>query len=1179
MAKPQWTTGQQHCIDARGGTVLVSAAAGSGKTAVLIERIVSLICDPTDPVDVEKLLVVTFTKAAAAEMRSRLNRRLSEEISADPHNRRLLRQQMLLPQAMICTIDSFCIQLLREYAAQAHVSPRFRVADETALNLIKHDTARQVIDEAYRAGDPAFLQLCGILTDDRSDAKLTEELLRTYNFIQAHPFPLQWLDRQQKRFETDGDIADTIWGQILLAQATDHLQAAALTLSAAIDDMAHDEAISAAYGPSLAAALDATLESIKHLNGSWDEARNAVLGIRFPAFGSLRQYEDEDFKKHITAMRDHAKKLIATVADDLLGYSSEQARFDIAACAPAVGAMFDLVRTFTAQFSAAKAEQNMLDFNDTEHRLLSLLATPNDDGSFTRTEAAKEIGARFAHIMVDEYQDTNATQDTLFAALSDDERNLFFVGDLKQSIYGFRQAMPTIFQGRRQNSTAYDGVHYPASITLGNNFRSRSQVAEITNFVFRRLMTAKTGGIVYNENEELVASAAFPDADSDTYDAELIITDRQEHPEALSRHHAEARIIGERIRELIEQGFQVTEKGGTRQATYRDFCILMRSTAGKAPIFIRELQAMGIPTAADTRENLFDCAEIKLIMSVLRTIDNPLLDVPMLATLMSPVYGFSPDDVAMIRSVAQNVPLFSAIRKAARSSLPCASSCRYFLEDLKRYRMLAAAMPADRLIRRLYEDSDLLSIMSAKSGGSSRIANLRKFYDLARRFEDHDFRGLPAFIRHMTRLEEKGIALPTADGAQAQNAVRLMTIHHSKGLEFPVVFLAGLGNDINRMSTRGDILLHAEHGIGITHRDRETMTESNPIHRRAIATAIKRSESAEELRVLYVAMTRAKDKLIMLATVDNIVSTLHRLRIQATGFETSFTPSFVLNASSMSDWVIAAAMQHPAGKLLQDRTEFPTGLQHEQDGLTIRIQTPPQEIQKLQVQADVEQSEASIEWQVRLQYEYPYSALGQVAAKITASQTAHNNDNEQTVYLRKPSFTGKGGLTPAERGTATHLFMEHVDLTHPHAREQAEAMIERDILTAQQLHALDLPRLQQFLESDIAARMARADVLLREFPFTVDRPIGDFIEKDDSMPSDAWNETVLVQGIADAVFEESGELVIVDYKTDRVGNIEDLAARYRPQLMIYKEALSRALQRPVKDCVIYSFHLNKTISV
>ena len=493
---------------------------------------------------------------------------------------------------------------------------------------------------------------------------------------------------------------------------------------------------------------------------------------------------------------------------------------------------------------------------------------------------------------------------------------------------------------------------------------------------------------------------------------------------------------------------------------------------------------------------------------------------------------------------------------------------------MSHFRTLSAALPADQLIRRFYEETDLLPIMSARIGGTARIANLRRLYDLARHYEDRDFRGLSAFVRYMTRLEESGVKIDATDVSSTQNAVRLMTVHHSKGLEFPVVFLTDLGGTFNRQSLQNDILLHAQNGISIIHRDYDDMYETLPFHRKALAFSIIRSEIAEELRILYVAMTRAKDKLIMIETVDDLAGKMDKLSITAGGF----SPWFIQGASGKGEWLLACLTDHEAGRKLQN----PYGeVDCQANGLSVMLRTPdtePKEAGELLQETAVTLPD---DIEGRFAYEYPYAVLGQVAAKITASQTAHNQTNTDVPpTLARPAFLSKGGLTPAQRGTATHVFLEHLDLSGDDAAVQADALVERDILTGQQRDALDLPRMQRFLQSDLAERMAASPLLLREFPFTIERPLSDVApDVAAALPEGSDEEFIVVQGIADALFEEDGALVIVDYKTDRVDSGEVLAERYRPQLMIYKDALSRALQRPVKECVIYSFHLNDTVIV
>ncbi len=1177
MAERPWTPRQKNCIDARGGTVIVSAAAGSGKTAVLIERIVSLICDPEHPLNVNNLLVVTFTKAAAAEMRSRLHERLAEKIALDPHNKHLQHQQLLLPQASISTVHSFCGKLLREFAPLVSVSPRFKVAESTTLELMRADTVRHVVEEAYAQGDPAFLALCDQITSDKGDDNLTEQILRIYDFIGAHPFPAQWLATQRARFHEDTPLADTVWGQIILSQAKTDLLSAKELLTTAIDEMANDEKMSAAYGMSFSTSLSSIIDAIGAIDGGWDTAVDAVASIRFDDLKPLSKYEDVDFKNHIQGLRNYAKELINSHVKPYVTGSESELRQSILDAAPIVDCLFSLVEKFSTAFSAAKAEQNLLDFTDLEHLTLSLLATPAEDGGFERTEIAKEIGARFTHIMVDEYQDTNATQDTLFSALSNNEQNLFFVGDIKQSIYGFRQAMPSIFRDRRDNCFVYDGKQYPAAITLGNNFRSRKQVTESVNFLFRRLMTKNTGGIDYDEREELVSSAKFEAEDNDAYNTELLILQTNMLEEDLKAYEAEARLIGEKILSMIHDGFQVSAKGGLRPATYRDFCILLRSTSTTAPIYMNTLQLMGIPVLTGNKDSFFDRAEIHTALCVLRSIDNPLLDIPLLGAMMSPIFGFTPDDLTIIRQCNKDAALYTAVRQLSRNKDELAEKCKRFLQTLDTYRTLSVSLPSDKLIRRIFDDTDMLSIMSAKSGGESRTANLRKLYDLARHFEDQDARGLSAFIRYLDRLEEKGIHVESASST-SQNAVQIMTIHGSKGLEFPVVFTAALTKTFSNKSTAGGLLLHAEHGVGITLNDRHKMQSFDTVHHTALSMAIKQEEHNEELRLLYVAMTRAKDKLILVLTVQNLAKRLEDV-FPAASAGTPLPSSFVLHASNAGKWVLAAFLQHEAADTLRFYCKGDAPSSNTADGLTVSILSPQSFDQQAEILGDDTPPLPLDELTERFDYRYPYAALGSIAAKLTASQAAHQK-SEHVVHLERPAFLSKHGLTPAERGTATHLFLEHVQLdSRLSAEEQACQLTEKGILTVEQRQSLALPALQRFLNSPLAARMAKADSLLREVPFAFERTLTQLGISLDDVPRDCHEETVIVQGIADAIFIEGDEAVIVDYKTDRVDSGEVLCDRYHDQLAIYKEAVERALHKRVKSCLIYSFHLNATVEV
>ncbi len=1172
MAKT-WTKQQLEAIEAKDGTVLVSAAAGSGKTSVLIERILRLITDPRDPADIDRFLIVTFTKAAANEIRSRLFRALEEKLNENPADRHLLRQQILLSQASIGTIDSFCARLLREFSRQVGISAQFRVGEGAPLELLKAETAEQVIEQAYQESDPAFLQLCDLLSGDRNDRPLRDALLRLYDFIQAHPFPLRWLESQRQMFEDKRPLGETAWGHILLQKADELLEAALIALEQALALCDQNERLWDAYRP----ALEQTKASVcaaRECFGDWDTCKKAIDEVEFTRFGTLRRFDDPALKEQVTALRDQAKTLV-NAAQKTLFCSEEQANGDREACAPVCRALVDLTRRFDSAFSAAKDEKNWLDFNDLEHRLLTLLAVPDKSG-FSRTEIARQISERYRYILVDEYQDTNATQDTLFSALSDNENNLFIVGDSKQSIYGFRQAMPEIFQNRLRMGGKYDGKHFPACVALAQNFRSRKQIVSTVNTLFSRLMREELSGIDYDKSEALFSSRSFPDEDNPRYNTEILLLEK-EGDNALDAAKREARMIGNRILSMISEGFSVTEGDSLRPAVYGDFCVLLRSTSQKAPVYTREWQQMGIPVDGDGGGDLLQCAEIQTILSILRTVDNPLLDIPLLAAMMSPVYGFIPDEMAVIREYSPQTALYPAVKRYARLSLPLSRKCRDFLSVMDHYRLLACVLPVDQLIRRIFDDTGLLTIMGAKSGGTVRMANLRRFYDYAREFEQDDCKGLGVFIAHLDKLQDQGIGLPGAVNAADQNAVHLMTIHRSKGLEFPIVFVAGLGNDFNRRSSVGPLLLHTEAGIGLVRRDRSAGTQAETVHRMAVSAAVTRSDMAEELRVLYVALTRAKDKLLLTAVIPDISRLVSRLETWVDG-EGCLPCANILRAGSMIEWVLSALLRNPGIEALRDPPSLRDNAAATSDGaIAITRCTDRKDAAPVHREPELDIPVPEDFWQ-RLHFRYRYAELSSVPMKISASQVDRTEEISKGA-LARPALTYKSHLTPAQRGTAVHLFLQFADLRSPlSSAQEVKRLCEQGILSNIQQASLPFSALDIFRKSDICLRMMQSPKQWREYPFSVIRPVTLFVDAD-KIPADALEDSVVVQGIADAVFEENGALVIVDYKTDRVKTPDELLTRYQTQLNIYASALAEIFRMPVKECVLYSFALHCSVPV
>lgn len=1178
----QWTTEQRQCIEARGGSLLVSAAAGSGKTSVLVERIVRRITDPENPVDVDRLLVVTFTKAAAAEMKQRLASALSARLAERPEDRRLARQQMLLPRAHISTVHGFCADLLREHFHALDLSPQFQVAEEGQTALLREEAVTEVLEEGYASRDPAFLELAGLLSTGRSDRGFQRAVERIYDFIQSHPFPERWLTEQEARYAPDGpDAPDTPWGLLVRARILDTVRYAVTLLDKAIVLAEEEERMAAAYGPALRAGREALRElcrALPHLG--WDETGAALDAFAFPAFGRLLKYEDEPRKARVTALRDEVKKRMKPLSALLCG-SEADFREDMAALYPLIHVLFDVVRRFGKRYDQKKAEKQLVDFNDLEHGALRLLVAQGENGLGVRTPLALELSSRFDEVLVDEYQDTNAAQDALFTALSREETNLFFVGDVKQSIYGFRQAMPDLFIARRDAYPSFDGTAFPASITLGHNFRSRKEVTDGVNFVFKQLMTRETGGIRYDEREALVPAASYPEAAG--CETELWVLDAGTLEPDDDKDAAEARLIARRIHELLDT-FPVTENGQPRPARFGDFCILLRSKATHAAAYADELNRCGIPAWTAASGGFFAAPEVAAAISLLRFLDNPLQDVPLLAVLLSPAFGFTPDDLARIRMRDKASPLFAAVRRMGEAAEEgdLARRCADFLTRIDGWRLLAASLPADRLLRRLFDDSGLLAAAAASRHGEQRAANLRLLLDYARGFEQKGFRGLSAFVRYLDRLEQQDMDLAPASAAEAGNAVRILSIHNSKGLEFPVVFLAGLGGLFNPDSTRGDLLLHAQAGVGLVRRDPASLRQVATLPRQGVALAIQNSERAEELRVLYVAMTRAKEKLCMTMTLRQPGALLARLA--ATLGEEETLPAFtVLTARSMSEWLLACALRHPSGKLLRDLAG--------DGGVSLRPAEAPWRIEVARAPARAEASAALQETpppdpilldalRERLAYAYPYAPLGHAPSKLAASALSRDagdlRPRRPFVARTRPAFLSRSGLSPAERGTALHTFMQFADYPRAAADPQAEIdrLVKSRFLTPEQAESLPLPKIRRFFAGGLYARMAASPFCRREEHFTIGLPAALFADA-----PGAADELVVIQGIADCVFEEGGGLVIVDYKTDRVADGGELAERYTDQLRIYAYALAQTLERPVKSCLLYAFSLDAAVPV
>lgn len=1176
MAERKWTHAQADAIHARGGTLLVSAAAGSGKTAVLVQRVLERMTDEQNPSDADRLLVVTFTKAAAAEMRERIAQQLSRMLAEDPSNTALQRQQILLGGAHISTVHSFCSELVRENFYKLNISHDFRIADDGEMSILRGEAITQVLEDCYAAENPDFYELVEAFSSDRDDNRLILSVNQLYNFIRSHPFPERWLREKSEMYSGSVPVEETPWGLCLLHFAREACDYSLSLIRDSLESMQADEKLCAAYTEAYQSDL-AGLTALQRAaqNGEWDNVGELAANFVFTRLKAVRGYAEDPLKLRLTACRDEVKSTVKKLAA-LFSATAQDCTNDLQALSPIVEQLFHVVTAFSHTLDQMKAERRLADFGDLEHWALRLLVRETENG-YERTEEAIELSRRFDEIMVDEYQDTNEAQDLLFRAISQNEENLFMVGDVKQSIYSFRQAMPRIFLQRRSEFAEYDreNSRYPACIVLDQNFRSRSTVTDSVNFVFGQLMSSQAGDVEYSGKELLVAGASYPP--QELCDTRLDILDLsmgQGSEDAMEL--LESRHIAETILQLIAQGLQVTENGVQRKAVFRDFCILLRSANQYAAKYAKELQLCGVPAWADSSSGFFEAPEISSVLSLLRVVDNPVQDIPLLSVLMSPIYGFTPDELSAVRLHLPKAPLYLALCEAAKQGDARAAKV---LEELDSLRSLAATLPSDRLLHSIYQKTGYLTLVQAMTNGEQRLSNLQLLMEYAKKYEASGYNGLSGFIRFIDRLQEQNSDLPGASTiSEASNVVRIMSIHKSKGLEFPVCILAGCARRFNK--ERGDALLHPELGLGIKRKEQGGLARVTTLPREAIALEQERQSMSEELRVLYVAMTRAREKLIMLTTVKDLNSTLASIAPKLTA-EERISPYVVRSASSISDWLLSCALRHPSGGALRDRALCSGELIADCVGAPWEIRVLPAPlVEEESAQADsavvMPPPDEALLSRIagEIDFIYPDASLFGVPAKVSASELAAESAGEDYEILSRPAFLGKSGLTPAERGTALHQYMQFAN--YAAAAEHPEKELERlqigGFLSEEEAAAVQLKRVTAFFQSSIAKRMLAAEICHREFRFTVEIPAS-LLKKE--VPAE---QQVILQGAVDCVFVEPDGAVIIDYKTDRTSSPEELWSRYRVQLALYKMAIERVLEVPVKECALYSFALGQVVT-
>lgn len=1164
-----WTTDQQKAIDARKGTLLVSAAAGSGKTAVLVERVIRRICDSENPCGVENLLIVTFTKAAAAQMKEKIEAAISKKIAENPSDKRLRRQQLMLPCANICTIDSFCINLVRENFHALGIAPDFGMLDESRLDILRAQAVNSVVGRLYAEPTENFMRLTKLISDNRDDSKLVNAILKLHSLSQAYPFPEIWLRSLAAEFEAPSPIEESPWGRILISHIKNALESCIGGIDHCLMLLADEPELAAKYCETFATEKEMLLcflESVK--SDSWDEIAKAYGKIAFGRMATAPRGYVSDVKDICKKVRDGYKKEISEM-EKYLCISSEDHQSDVEALAPVVTELIEAVIAYANEFDSLKLSENGADFSDTLHMALRLLVEPSEEG-YKKTPLANALSENYSEILVDEYQDVNLAQDMIFSALSKDENNLFMVGDVKQSIYRFRQAMPEIFLARRDRMEEYENGNYPAKVTLGKNFRSRKGVTEIVNFIFEAVMSREAGGLDYDKNERLEAAAEYPDTEGADTEFILFETEKDDFSKI------QARYVADYIEKAVSGGLLLADGKGFRPAEYKDFCILVRSVKLSSREFVDELNGRGIPVNCEAGGGFLASPEIMFLTSLLSVIDNPVNDIPLTAVMLSPVFGFTPDDLALMRAERKKGSIYSCVVFAAENGNAKAAD---FVAKLREMRRIAATVRVGELVRRLIEETGYAAAVCAMKNSSARRANLNLFTDLANKFEANGRRGVSGFVAYLDNISKSGGDIVSGSvKTEAADAVKIMTIHKSKGLEFPVCFVAACEKTYGDFFNREDLIIAPESGIGI--KNNTGFAKYDTLPRLAAKTETMKAEHSEELRVLYVALTRAKEKLIMLSSCADSSKTLTAAASNLRD-DSRINPFSVIGFSSYGECILTALLRHPDANILRTAA-----------GLSQRFNLPCDVPLRAEIIRDY-QSEETVRETVaaeadeeilseisdRLSYEYPYASLNGVVAKQIASNLDGGEFSSEYFASRRPAFMSKDNLTPAQRGTATHRFMQFADYSE--AKKNTSAELERlvadGMLTEAEANAVDIRAISGFFESELAKRILSAEKVCKEYEFTFGIPVRELYP--DVPDSVAADEKIIIEGVADCAFVENGELIIVDYKTDRVTSGEELKELYSGQLGIYRRCLEQVIGLPVRQTLIYSFRLGKTIEI
>lgn len=1206
-----FTEEQKQVIDLRNRNILVSAAAGSGKTAVLVERIITRLTKDESPLDVDQLLITTFTEAAAAEMKERIHGAIEKALEENPENVHLQRQATLIHQAQITTIHKFCLSVIREHFHTIDLDPGFRVGEEGELKLLQQDVVGDVIETAYQEATPEFLSFVECFSTGKDDKNLEELILKLYEFSRSYPNPNSWLDLCAKQYAINSgeELEEKQYVQDLIDEIHENLKQMRDLLLYGMEICEEPD------GPIVyKKTLLSDVETIEPLFAAktFSEMQNVITKLKFVTLAPNKDKTvDEKKVQQVQEIRKEVKGYVEYLKKDYFYEELDVLAQDMASMHGNIKMLTDLVKRFSCQFTAEKRSKNLIDFNDMEQYALQIL-TREKDGILVPSEVAEIYQQKFAEIMIDEYQDSNYVQEAIMTSVSGISKgnyNIFMVGDVKQSIYRFRLSRPELFMEKFHTYSVENSEKQ--RIDLHKNFRSRKEVLDSTNFVFQQIMIPSFGGIDYDEKAALYVGAQYEEKIGNETEVLLI-----EMPEskAQERVEIEAEAIGRRIKELMETHTILDKKSGEyRPIRYSDIVILTRSAKGWTEVFSKVLAQAGIPTYACSKEGYFETQEIQVALNYLQILDNPRQDIPFTAVLTSIFAGINNEELAIIKSSCEAKCMYDCVCTYAENGeiQTLKERLSEFLSTYEGFRNQVPYTAIHVLLWKVLEETGYRDYVSALPGGEQRAANLEMLVEKAIAFESTSYKGLFNFVRYIEQLKKYAVDYGEANIMDENNdVVSLMTIHKSKGLEFPVVFVAGMGKKFNLKDTSSRLVVHSELGIGVDAIDPDLRTKAPTFIRKMIQLKVQRESVAEELRVLYVAMTRAKEKLILTGAVPELEKELQKCASVQGRKERALSYYNLTKAVKYLDWILPALYRNKCMADVLEQYEiavpFQNALFKEDIPVVVRkivleelaekeakeqiISSITKEILQQWDTQQIYDSEMKTQIEGQFSYAYPYEESQAIKQKLSVSELKKRVymeeegeevfKEEEVIPLLPKFLQEEEALKGASKGTAYHKLLEILDFTKDYDKNMLADAVAKHVadglMTKEMADCISVDEILGFLNSAIGKRV---QVASRNGTYYAEQPFVIGLDAKRVYPEADSQEYVLVQGIVDVYFEENGELVVLDYKTDRVRYASDLTERYHAQLEYYAEALERLTEKRVKEKIIYSFTLQEEIEV